>query len=66
MLNYTDDNTLYSTRKKLINALYDLERDYDILLTWFKKKFLKANPGKYHLRLSTEENNALKERGSSL
>ena len=49
-----------------MNALHDLERDYDILLTWFKKKFLKANSGKYHLRLSTEENNALKERGSSL
>ena len=42
-------------KQALMNVLNDLEKDSNIQLSWLKKNFLKANPQKYNLLLSTEK-----------
>ena len=53
--NYADDNALHATNKHLETVLKDLEKGADTLLKWFTDNLLKANPGKYHLHVSTNE-----------
>ena len=59
--NYGGGNTPYPAKRKLMNVSNNFEKDSDILLKWFKKNFLKVKPEKYHLILSTDKNNALRE-----
>ena len=50
--NYADDNTPYSAGNGIHNIISDLEQASDILSKWFIDNYLKANPDKYHVRLS--------------
>ena len=52
IVNYTDDNTPYSTGNGIHNIISDLEQASDILSKWFIDNCLKANPDKYHVFLS--------------
>ena len=45
--NSADDNTLYSSNKKLEIVLRNLETDLNNVLAWFNMNALKANPGKF-------------------
>ena len=57
---YADDNTPYATEKDLKDVFSNLEKSSDILLKWFKENFLKANPDKFHILLSTKNDLSLK------
>ena len=57
---YADDNTPYATEKDLQDVFSKLEKSSDILLKWFKENFLKANPDKFHILLSTKNDLSLK------
>ena len=58
--NYADDNTPYSANNNIVDVLSNLKPQSNILNKWFKDNYIKANPGKYHLLLSsTEETNTL-------
>ena len=60
IVSYADGKTLYSNGKILHIALLDLEKISDFLLKWFAEKYLKANPEKYYVVLSTNNNLSLK------
>ena len=45
--NFADDNTLYSSNKKLEIVFRNLETDLNNNLAWFNMNSLKANPGKF-------------------
>ena len=45
--NFADDNTLYSSNKKLEIVLRNLETDLNNVLAWFNMNSSKANPGKF-------------------
>lgn len=60
IVSYADGKTLYSSGKILHIALLDLEKISDFLLKWFAEKYLKANPEKYYVVLSTNNNLSLK------
>ena len=53
--NYADDNTPHATNKHLETVLKDLEQGSDTLLKLLTDNLLKANPEKYHLLVSTNE-----------
>ena len=62
--NYADDNTPHATNKHLETVLTtDLEQRPDILLKWFTKNLLKANPEKYHLLVYINEKRPLNAGG---
>ena len=44
---FADDNTIYDCGEDLSNILENLKHDMKILLTWFRKNSLQANPGKF-------------------
>ena len=48
LLNYGDDNTVYSTGKELNWIRRNLEMDFMILHQWFHKNHMILNPGKCH------------------
>ena len=47
VINFADDNTLYSHGSKLPLILNHLEHDMRNLLYWFKINSIKTNPGKF-------------------
>ena len=55
IVDHADDNTPHVTNKHLETVLKDLEQRYDTLSKRFTDNFLKANPEKYHLFVSTNE-----------
>ena len=61
--NYANDNTLHITKRHLQTVLTDLKEESHILLKWFTDNFLKANPEKYHLLISTTEKRHLNAEG---
>ena len=52
VVNYTYDNTPYSTGLKISDVLIKLESAAETLLQWFKDNRMKANPDKYHLLIN--------------
>ena len=58
--NFTDDNTLYSSDKKIDNIFINLKIDLKNVLYWFQVNSLKANPGKFQVMvLEDKKNNIL-------
>ena len=51
-VSYNHDNTPYSAGNETHNIISNLEQASDILSKWFVDNYLKANPDKYHVRLS--------------
>ena len=47
LYNYADDNTLSLVYKDLLNLKSALEQESLILISWFDKNFMKANPDKF-------------------
>ena len=45
--NFADDNTLYSCNKELGTITLNLEYDMTNILSWFRYKIVKTNPGKF-------------------
>ena len=56
--NYADDTALYVGEKKLYDVQRKLDSESLILFEWFHDNYLKANSGKSHVMLTT--NNKLK------
>ena len=54
-MSYADDNTVYVCFENVDVTLEKLEEVGKILFEWFSNNFLKANAGKCHLILSTDE-----------
>ena len=47
LYNYADDNTLSFIHKNLVILKSVLEQQSLVLIQWFTKKFMKANPNKF-------------------
>ena len=54
--NYADDTTPYAINKNIENLLDNLQFDSDILLVWFENNFLKLNPDKCKLLITSNAN----------
>ena len=54
-MSYADDNTPYVCSENIDVPLGRLEEVGIVLFEWFSNNFLKANAGKCHLILSTDE-----------
>ena len=54
-MSYADDNTLYVCSENIDVTIGRLEEVGIVLFEWFSNNFLKANAGKCHLILSTDE-----------
>ena len=54
--NYADDNSPYSCEINTDAVVLQLENDAKLLLEWFTKNGLKANPDKFHLILNETRN----------
>ena len=52
--NYADDKTLYACEKKLYDVKIRFESESLILFEWFHDNYLKANSGKSHVMLTTD------------
>ena len=57
--NYADDNAPYTTGMDTVTVLQDLREASLILTNWLESNFMKANPDKYHLIVSNEEESKL-------
>ena len=51
--NYADDNSPYANDKDTESVIKTIEDDAKALLSWIKNNYLKANPDKSHLLLSS-------------
>ena len=54
--NYADDNTPYTTDRKIDILLQKLYTDTSLLSIWFKDNFLQMNADKCHLLISNRDN----------
>ena len=53
--NYADDNSIYACEKNMDLAISKIENDSKILLNWVRNNALKANPEKFHLIMSNDD-----------
>ena len=63
--NYADDTTIY-VRKNLHDVQRKLESDSLILFEWFHNNYLKANGGKSHVMLTTNNKLKINVKGSPI
>ena len=47
--NYVDDNSIYTCKTEMAEVMSDLTHDLPIVLSWFKKNQLAANPSKFQM-----------------
>ena len=66
LANYVDDTTPYAYNLELDKVIESLEKNINKLFRWFSDNFLKANPGKCHLLINTDENVALKIKNETI
>ena len=52
---YDDDTTPYSCVTDIPTVVLELQASTTKLFRWFKNNHLKANPGKYHILLSSKK-----------
>ena len=52
---YANDTTPYSCATDIPSVAMELEVSVNKLFLWFKNNHLKANPGKYHILLSSKK-----------
>ena len=64
--NYADDTTLYTCEKKLYDVQRKLESESLILFEWFHDNYLKANSGKSHVMLTTDNKLKTNVKGSPI
>ena len=58
--NYTDDNTPYATEYTIEILIQMLEKETNILLSWFKYNEMKSNTDKCHLIIVNSLGNNIK------
>ena len=56
LLNYADDNTVYSVDDNLTDLLIILQTETDLVLKWIRLNEMKSNDGKSHLLIANQEN----------
>ena len=64
--NYADDATLCGCEKNLFDVQRKLESESFILFKWFHDNYLKANSGKSHVILTTDNKLKINVTGSSI
>ena len=64
--NYADDTTLYACEKNLHDVQRKLESESLILFEWFHDNYLKANSGKSHVMLTTDNKLKTNVKGSPI
>ena len=64
--NYADDKTLYACEKKLYDVKIRFESESLILFEWFHDNYLKANSGKSHVMLTTDNKLKINVKGSPI
>ena len=52
---YADDATPYSCESNIPSVISKLKLAVNKLFSWFKYNYMKANPGKCHIRLSKKD-----------
>ena len=58
IVNYADDNTPYAIANDTLSLLNILEKNVEILTTWFKNNYFKMNAGKCKLLVSNHDEDA--------
>ena len=61
--NYADDTTLNACEKKLYDVQRKLESESLILFEWFPDNYLKADSGKSHVMLTTDNKQKINVKG---
>ena len=64
--NYADDTTLYAYEKNLHDVKRKLDTESLILFEWFYCNYLKANIGKSHVMLTTDNKLKINIKGSPM
>ena len=64
--NYVDDTTQYACEKKLYDVQRKLESEFLILSEWFHDNYLKADSGKSHVMLTTDNKRKINVKGSAI
>ena len=57
---YADDTTPYSNSKNVVTVLENIETKGKEVFNWFSMNYLKANPGKSHLLLTSRDEASIK------
>ena len=57
---YADDTTPYSNGKNVVTVLENIETKGKEVFNWFSMNYLKANPGKSHLLLTSRDEASIK------
>ena len=53
---YADDNTLYTDKDNMYQIIIELEENSKVLIDWINNNCMKANPDKFHILLSSSQN----------
>ena len=64
--NYADDTTLHACEKKLSDVQRNLQSESLILFECFRDNYLKANNGKSHIMLTTDNKRKIIVKGSQI
>ena len=60
--NFADDTTPFTSANNIDHLIDSLEKASSSLIKWFKNNLFKANPGKCHLLVSTNDKDKNKYR----
>ena len=55
--NFADDSSPYTSKKSMVDVIQTLEEDSNKMYLWYRLNYLKPNADKYHLLLSSHDNN---------
>ena len=53
---YADDNTPYTDKANMYQVITELEENSKVLVDWINDNYMKANPHKFHILLSSSQN----------
>ena len=53
---YADENTPYTDKDNMYQVIIELEENSKVLIDWINDNYMKANPDKFHILLSSSQN----------
>ena len=53
---YADDNTPYTDKDNMYQVIIELVENSKVLIDWINDNYMKANPDKFHIHLSSSQN----------
>ena len=53
---YANDNTPYTDKDNMYQVIIELEENSKVLIDWINDNYMKANPDKFHILLSSSQN----------